>query len=332
MPRSSARFALAVLLSGLLTTAVAAAEVLPEPTEPLRDFVGKAVIILDLPAVATDRKDERGEPIQEPGIATWIDLRQSFVWPDRILIQRGDQVTLVQGNVEIDYSPAVGYIVERVYRNLDKAPQNPIRSIQFSMATYARLLREMPNPRLLPSEDLERLADLHRARIAELDAQRKNLRRPEEIPLFNSLSAEMVRRREDIELIPFRRQHPCYIVQFANSAVLETLFARGLLADRSVTPLLKGTTTFWVTREHGLPLKMEVTDDRGHVVIYYGFNELKVNTGLRPADLSVNAPRGTRRLSAGADMTDSRWEEKMERELQRQIRDADRARRGTRPR
>ena len=315
--------------------APAVESVLPAPTEPLKDFLGKSTIVLDLPPAKSTTQLENGEAALNPGVAMWIDINQSFVWPDRILVERSGQKTLVQGNTEIDYSPTVNYIVERTYKNLDRGTINPIRAVQFSLATYARLVREMPGGKLLPDEDPDRLSEQFEARIKELQAQRTALTKPEEIALYNSISAEMVRLRRDSYLLPFRRENPCALVQFNNHEVLDTLFSRGLLVNRNVDALLKGSTTFWVTRAHGLPVKMEVTDNNGHVVIYFGFTEVKVNTGLRPGDLAVNAPSGTPRLLVGADLANKDWEDRMEKELQKQIKardDITRNRNAPRPR
>ena len=66
--------------------------VLPAPTEPLKDFQGKSLIVLDLPPTQSTTRLENGEPAFDPGISLWLDLRQSFVWPDRVLIERSGQV------------------------------------------------------------------------------------------------------------------------------------------------------------------------------------------------------------------------------------------------
>lgn len=293
--------------------------VLPAPTEPLKDFEGRSRMVLDLPPAQSTTKLENGEPAQIPGIALWLDLRQAFVWPDRVLIERENQISLVQANTEIEYSPTVSYVVERSYKNLDRAAVNPMKAVQYSMATYARLVREMPGGKLLPDEDVEKLEEQYTTRIAELQKKREALKVTEEIPLYNSLSAEMVRLREGINLLPFRRKNPCDRVQFENRDVLDTLFSRGLLQNRTVDTLQKGSTTFWVTRTHGLPIKMEVTDNQGHVVIYFGFTNLKVNSGLRPGDLAVNAPPGTPRILVSADLSYRDWEDRMEKDLSKQV-------------
>jgi hypothetical protein len=307
--------------------------VIPAPTEALKDFQGNSIIVLDLPPSENVSRTDDGETVFLPGIAFWVDVNQAYVWPDRVLIERSGQVTLVQASTEIDYNAGVGYIVERTYKNMDRAPLNPIRSLQFSMATYAKLVRQMPNGKLLPDEEPDKLEAEYKARIAALEEKRKTLDKADEIPLKNSISAEMVRLNEDSKMLPFRREHPCVIVQFPNRDVLNTLFSRGFLENRSIEPLRNGTTTFWVTRAEGLPVKMEVTDNKGHMVVFYGFTSLKVNSGMRPGDLAVKAPLGTRRVLVGADVSQKDWEEKMDKALQRQIHafDAER-RRQTAPR
>lgn len=303
-----------LLLSGL--AAAVRAEPIPAPTEQLKDFQGRGVILLDLPAGPPPVDGPKDAII--PGISMWVEMRQAYVWPDRILTELNllgnRQVVLVQGNTELTYSPGTGLIIERLYKNLEHAPENPMTAVQISMATYAKLLQELQSGKMQPEEDTRKLEAAHKIRIAQLQRERAALSSQEDLPKYNALSAEMVRIKNDLDQLPFRREHPCHVVEFANKDVIQHLFAKGLTGNRHAELLSAGKSTFWVTKAEGLPVKIETTDNTGRVAISVCFTELKVNQGLRPSDLTLNAS-GARRITLQADIKDRNWEEKMEKEL-----------------
>jgi hypothetical protein len=206
-----------------------------------------------------------------------------------------------------------------------------------SMVTYARLIRDMKSGKLLPDDDIEKLEKENKARIAQLEEQRKQLTRPEDIAKRESVSAEMVRLREELQQTLFRRANPCTVVEFDNKDVLSQLFARRLTEDAGTEFLAKGKTRLWVTKAEGLPIKIETTDNDGHVVIFFCFTDLKINAGLRAGELGLNAPPYTRMISVTADLKLKDWQERMDRDLSQQFARADKERRpqpgtGARPR
>ncbi len=319
----SPRPLLSLVLAGALAVALAVtgrAEPLPAPTEELRDFQGRGVIFLSLPS-APPGPDQSPDVIT-PGISLWVDVRQSYVRPDRILqdlnVLGSRTVVLVQGNTELAYTPG-GYLIERVYKNVDHAAETPMTAVQMSMATYARLLREVTTGRLLPEEDLKKLESERKIRIAQLDRERKSLTRQEDLPLYQTLSMEMARMRADLDQLPVRREHACYLVEFDNKDVIQNLFARGLTGNRNADLLMKGKSTFWVTRGTGLPIKIETTDNEGRVAISVHFTEMRINHSLRPGDLALNTPAGTPRIIAMADVKERNWEEKLGKDVAQQL-------------
>lgn len=310
-----------VLILSLLATAgnlkSASADPLPAPTEELRDFEGRGILQLDLPP-ATRADGKTGDS----GLSLVIPIRQAYVRPDRMLLILDlfnvRQIFLAQAATERSFNPTTGYILEVNYRNFDPTSGNPMTAAQLSMATYARLLRELTAGKLLPDEDLDRLLEKNRARIAELAVLRKPLqgsRTPEDIQKNNVLANEHARLREDVEQIPYRKVHPCYVVEFENRHLLQHLLARGFVEERGTEILARGKTTFWVTRAEGLPIKMETTDNSGHVAIYFSFTSLRINGGLRPGDLVLTAPAGTRQFAATANLKDRGWQDRLSREL-----------------
>lgn len=316
----------------VLTAALAAgslpgarAEPLPAPTGTLRDYVGRAILQIDLPAQSTDKKDGAGKTVVEPALNLVVPMNQAFVGPDRFLVENllgGRQVTLVLANTERTYVPGTGFLVECTYKNVDPKGPSPIPAMQLSMATYAELLKGLKDGKILPPEDLDALQKARAARIKELADLRESLAEtdtPEALAQRNAAASEQARLHDDLEQIEVRRAHPCHIIQFDNKDLLDTLLARGLTGKLSRSRLEKGTTTFWVTKGEGLPIKMETTVENGRVALFFCFTQLKLNSGIRSSDLALNAPVGTRLLATVVNVREQNWEEAMQRDLSTQM-------------
>ena len=300
------------------------AEPLPAPTVPLKDFDGRGVIQIELPPshASTD-------PNQiETGLMTWIAFRQAYVRPDKMLLELSmgrsgpSQISVATGNVERIYSRGANYKQERIYRNLETSPQNPMTTVQTSMATYARILREIDTGKVLPDEEFDRLETEHKARIEELNQLRMKLatsKDPKEISRVSEAAAEMARRHDDLTQIPFRRTHPCVVMEYPNKDVLQKLFANNVTGSAGLEVLGKGKTRVWVTRAEGLPIKIETTSNEGRVALSLVFTRISINSGLHPGELALDAPLTARTLTVTADLKDPKWQEKMDDELGTQV-------------
>lgn len=316
---------IALLASAALSAGTGAAP-LPAPTEALKDYRALGVIQIDLPGGRPSAVTVAGGTQSEPGLNLYIPMYQAYVRPDRLLVQLNlfgsQQAILAMGNTERTFTPASGYIVERTYRNLDPAAESPMTAAQLSMTTYARVLRELDSGRLLPDEDLDKLAAAHDERMKQLAALRKELldsKKPDDVLRAGDAAAEMARIRDDLTQIAFRREHPCHVVEFPNKDVLSHLLSRKLMGDSSTEILQKGKTTAWITKDTGLPIKLETTASDGRVVVYVCFTEIKVNTGLKSSEVVLGAPAGSMLVRATADLKDRDWEKKMEKQLNDQI-------------
>jgi hypothetical protein len=325
MPRPGFAVLVVTTLLSLGNLAGARAEPVPAPSSPLRDYEVKGIVQIDIPS--SGKIGDRGF---DPGVNLWFPIRQQFVWPDRQLIQLlaagSVQSTLVQGNVERSYSPGGSYIVQRIYKNLEAAESSPITALQLSLSTFAKVLGDLKSGRTLPAEDLEKLKTSNEARIAELEQARARVReqlsvdsRPEDLRKFNEISSEMVRLRDDINQIPVRKKHPCTLVEFDNKDLTQVLLAKGLMGARGATLLSKGTTRFWITQAEGLPIKMETTDDQGHVALYFSYTDVKINTGLKVSEVALYAPPDARMITVTADLRDPNWEDQMNKALSAQV-------------
>ena len=309
----------------------ALAEPLPPATEALKDYSGRAVIQFELPDPVPKgaKVDPKEEPALNPGLGFWMEMRQSYVWPDRLLmdlsIQGASQErTLVLGNIERSFSPVTGYIVETTYKNLEFGDENPIAAIQMSMATYAQILKGMNTGKILPDEDLDKLQEALKNRIEDLKKERIELagqKKPDSVARLTHLAGEQARVRDDLLQIPFRRNNPCMVVEIDNKDLFRNLGAKGFMPRQPQGGFAfeKGKSRFWVTKAHGLPIKFETLDEEGRVVCFFCFTDLKINTGLRQNDLALSTPQGSALIRASADLKERNWEDKLQKDVQRQI-------------
>jgi hypothetical protein len=232
--------------------------------------------------------------------------------------------TLVLGNIERTFSPVTGYVVETTYKNLDFGEENPIAAIQMSMATYAQILKAINTGRILPEEDLDKLQESLKNRIEDLKKERIDLagqKKAEHVARLTYLAGEQARARDDLLQIPFRRNNPCTVVEIDNKDLFRNLGAKGFMPRQPEGGFAfeKGKSRFWVTKAHGLPIKFETLDEENRVVCFFCFTELKINTGLRQNDLALSTPQGAALIRASADLKTRDWEEKLQKDVQRQI-------------
>lgn len=316
-------FLTTLLLCGNL--AAAHAEKLPEPPSLLKDYDGKGIVQISLPSrgVVTDKD---GKKVIDPGFGTWFRMRQTYVNPNRVLVIMDPggvvQATLVQDNVERKYSPATGYVIEKTYKNLDKADINPISALQHSMSSYAQVLRELDSGKLLPEENLDLLKEQLLKRTEELKATREKLiagQRPEDEAAAQAAAIALARVRDDLDQLDIRRAHPCHKIEFLNKDLMQNLLSKGLVGGANADLLSKGRTTFWVTKEEGLPIKIETTANDGSVAIFIIFKELKINSGLHPGEVVLGNPLGARLFRTTVDLRDKDWEQKMNDDLDAQV-------------
>jgi hypothetical protein len=311
----------------------AAADAIPEPTEALKDYNGRGVLQIDIPPAPVSVGD--GTKIVDSGLTVIAEIGQAYVWPDRTRVAsqvfgvRQVFLTLANANTEQQWTPGTGFIVRRTYKNLEKDSPSPMMGVQLSMSTYAKWLREVKTAKILPDEDFDKLKAAGEKRIGELRSIRDALRpreSAEDLQRFNNVSSEMARVRDDLNQIELRKKHPCHVVEMENKDLITNLLAHGLMGPRVRDRFEKGKTIFWVTKAHGLPLRMQTTDNEGRVALYFSFLDVAINSGLAPGDLAINAPSNTRILELVADVKQRDWEPRMEEELNELIAKIEQAR------
>lgn len=113
--------------------------------------------------------------------------------------------------------------------------------------------------------------------------------------------------------------YACQLVEIETKELMQGLAAGGVLNSRKTLESLGPTVKAWLCRDFGIPVKIEITGADGKPAMSFRFTELKVNTGVRKETLSLEAPRGTRRVSVTADLTDPEWEPKLNTDLRKAL-------------
>jgi hypothetical protein len=226
-----------------LTVSAAQAQQLPAPARQIQDYEAAGFVQLDLPADATNASD--------PGVALLVPIRQVYVRPDSVLLQLNMygqlSVMVASRDTERVWNPGTGYVLLRQFRSLRADQPSPMLSVQMSLANLARIVRELPNPRLLPDEDLTSLEKQHQERLKELTALRldlKQVKSAEEARRDTQAAGEQARLRDDLDQIPFRKANPCFVVEFQNKDLGQSYLSRGLMQPGGMQYLERGRTRF----------------------------------------------------------------------------------------
>lgn len=226
------------------------------------DYRGKGRVRLLL---QPDTPAKQGEPKQEMG----FQMEQVFLRPDRMFLSLDlygvRQQMLALGSTEQIYQPTMGMVIEKKYRNLDKAEENPIIAIQTSIVEFGRLLRE--------------------ARSAHTIGHEKVL------------------------------EYDCDVVEADSREVVEKL--GGLANSGKANGLLNGKIKAWIAARYGVPVKLEMYTPAGNLGMALTMEELRFNTGVKPEELRLDVPAGTKKVSIDVDLAAKDWQQKMNSDLRK---------------
>lgn len=304
---------------------IARADKLPPPPDALKDYDSIGVIQILRPGDPAPHT-VNGKEEFDPGFATQIFFRQTYVRPDRTLMVmnlfNNVQAKMMQGDVEWSYSPATQYVLQRTYKNVESLPQNPMSITPLSWSTYARLLQETDAGKLLPDENLDLVKPELAKKIEQLKNTREELKKsvkPADVARAQMVAAELARVHDDFEQLDLRKAHPCNLVEFPNAVFEKMLSAKGLMGSDSPALLDGGKTTVWITKQEGLPLKMEMAAKDGTVVLSINLRNVKINQGLHPSDVVLGNPPSARIFRAVADVRDKDFEAKLNSQLDQQV-------------
>jgi hypothetical protein len=120
--------------------------------------------------------------------------------------------------------------------------------------------------------------------------------------------------------------YDCDIVEASSKEILEKM--GDLVSPSKSNNLLEGRVKAWVVVGYGVALKLEVYTASGNLAASLAMEELQFNTGVKPEDLKLAVPNGTKKVSIEVDVAVRDWEKKMNQDLQKAMA----ALRGDRPR
>jgi hypothetical protein len=109
--------------------------------------------------------------------------------------------------------------------------------------------------------------------------------------------------------------HPCDVVEVDSKEVFQDISTTGLFGGHRGNDLRNGRTKVWLMRDYDLPVRIELFAGDPKPIMSVAFTELKVNCGIGSADLRLDAPAGTRKVTVTADLADPDWEKKMDETL-----------------
>src|SRR5206468_1544987 len=91
----------------------------------------------------------------------------------------------------------------------------------------------------------------------------------------------------------------------------------GLVTGGKSNGLLEGKLKAWMARGYGVPVKLEMYTAAGNLAMALKMEELRFNTGVKPEDVRLNVPTGTKKVSIDVDLADKGWQQKMSQDLHR---------------
>jgi outer membrane lipoprotein-sorting protein len=80
-----------------------------------------------------------------------------------------------------------------------------------------------------------------------------------------------------------------------------------------------GKTRAWVASGYAVPVKLEMYTAAGNLGMSMAMDELRFNTGVKPEDLRLDVPTGTKKVSIDVDLAESDWQQKMGQDLRKAV-------------
>lgn len=108
----------------------------------------------------------------------------------------------------------------------------------------------------------------------------------------------------------------CDIVEADSKDLMERL--GGLVSGKN-SSLRDGKTKAWLATGYGVPVKLEMYTAAGNLGMSMLMDDLHFNTGVKPEDLRLDVPSGTRKVSIDVDLAQSDWQTKMGQDLRKAV-------------
>jgi outer membrane lipoprotein-sorting protein len=111
--------------------------------------------------------------------------------------------------------------------------------------------------------------------------------------------------------------YDCEIIEADSKELIEKM--GGLVSPGKSGGLRDGKTKAWIAGGYGVPVKLEMYTAAGNLGMTMSMDELQFNTGVKPDDLRLDVPAGTKRVSIDVDLADKDWQEKMGQNLRKAV-------------
>jgi outer membrane lipoprotein-sorting protein len=111
--------------------------------------------------------------------------------------------------------------------------------------------------------------------------------------------------------------YDCDVVEADSRELIQKL--GGLISSGKSGGLRDGKTKAWIADGYGVPVKLEMYTAANNLGMSMTMDELQFNTGVKPDELRLDVPAGTKRVSIDVDLADKDWQEKMGQSLRKAV-------------
>jgi outer membrane lipoprotein-sorting protein len=111
--------------------------------------------------------------------------------------------------------------------------------------------------------------------------------------------------------------YDCDLLEANSKELIERM--GGIVNSGKGGGLRDGKTKAWVASGYGVPVKLEMYTVAGNLGMSLAMDELRFNTGVKPEDMRLVVPTGTRRVSIDVDLADKDWQLKMGQDLRKAV-------------
>jgi hypothetical protein len=102
----------------------------------------------------------------------------------------------------------------------------------------------------------------------------------------------------------------CDRIELDTQELLQRFGASSLLGIKKLLGSLAPRSEAWISREWGIPVRLELPGADGGPALTFKFDELAVDSEALKDGLRLSVPEGTRRVCLTADLADPQWETK----------------------
>jgi outer membrane lipoprotein-sorting protein len=111
--------------------------------------------------------------------------------------------------------------------------------------------------------------------------------------------------------------YDCDILEADSKELIEKM--GGIVNSGKGGGLRGGKTKAWVASGYSVPVKLEMYTTAGNLGMSMSMDELQFNTGVKPEEMRLKVPAGTKKVSIDVDLAVSDWQQKMGQDLRQAV-------------